>query len=70
MDEKGDKYLSHDIQNKLISIRVLRGVANDRMRGYYSITADEYCNISNKTKNQTKQNLLYAFHGYTWMTWK
>ena len=65
MDKKGD--LSHDIQNELISIMVLQlqhGLATDRMRGYYSITADEYCNISHKEK------LLSAFDGYTWMTWK
>ena len=51
MDKKGD--LIHDIQNELISIMVLqlqRGLATDRMHGYYSITADEYCNISNKEK--------------------
>ena len=49
--QRGDKYLRYDIQNELMSIMALqlqRGLAADIRCGYYSIIADEYCDISNK----------------------
>ena len=49
--ESGDKYTSHDIQNKLIKFmahQLLRDLVEDIGSKHFSLIADEYTDISNK----------------------
>lgn len=49
--DRGQSYLSHEIQNELLSLmstHVLRNLVNDIGDNFFSIICDEYADISNK----------------------
>ena len=51
LSKKGPRFISHDIQNELLSImanHIIRNIASDVQKNrYYSIICDEYTDISN-----------------------
>jgi len=51
LENKRDKYTSHDIQNEILGIMsqsILRSLAADIRPHYFSLVCDEYTDISNK----------------------
>ena len=56
LEKKEDKYTSHNIQNKVMSIianNVIRDLVLDIQRGFFSIICDEYTDLSNKEQLTT-----------------